>query len=89
MFSTNQNGNLNLVLLDVQYPSRVRSHITSVVYQIQWFDFDCNLVVKRKVIIRAARLCVQALYIIVAHMSPLVRTAFGLDRFKTTLAFDI
>ena len=33
-------------------PGRVRSQITSVVCQIQWFDFDCNLVVKRKVIIR-------------------------------------
>ena len=45
--SINQNG--NLVLLDD--PGRVRSHITSVVCQIQRFDFDCNLVVKRKVII--------------------------------------
>jgi hypothetical protein len=33
-------------------PGRVRSHITNVVRQIQWFDFDCNLVVTRKVIIR-------------------------------------
>jgi hypothetical protein len=38
------------VLLDD--PGRVRSQITSVVYQIQRFDFDCNLVVTRKVIIR-------------------------------------
>ena len=45
-YSTNQNG--NLVLLND--PGRVRSHITSVVCQIQWFDFDCNLVVTRKVI---------------------------------------
>ena len=46
IFSTKQNG--NLVLLDD--PGRVRSHITSVVCQIQRFDFDCNLVVTRKVI---------------------------------------
>ena len=45
-FSTNQDG--NLVLLDD--PGRVRSHITSVVCQIQRFDFGCNLVVTRKVI---------------------------------------
>ena len=31
---------------------RVRSQITRVVCQIQQFDFDCNLVVTRKVIIR-------------------------------------
>jgi hypothetical protein len=48
IFSTHQDG--NLVLLDD--PGRVRSQITSVVCQIQRFDFDCNLVVKRKVIIR-------------------------------------
>ena len=48
LFSTNQNG--NLVLLDD--PGRVRSQITNVVCQIQRFDFDCNLVVMRKVIIR-------------------------------------
>ena len=48
VFSTNHNG--NLVLLD--YPGRVRSQITSVVCQIQRFDFDCILVVSRKVIIR-------------------------------------
>ena len=46
VYSTNQN--INLVLLDD--PGRVRSHITSVVCQIQRFDFDCNLVVTRKVI---------------------------------------
>ena len=40
----------NLVMLDD--PGRVRSQITRVVCQIQWFDFDCNLVVMRKVIIR-------------------------------------
>jgi hypothetical protein len=40
----------NLTLLDD--PGRVRSQITSVVCQIQRFDFDCNLVVTRKVIIR-------------------------------------
>jgi hypothetical protein len=39
LFSTNQNG-------------RVRSQIRSVVYQIQRFDFDCNLVLTRKLIIR-------------------------------------
>ena len=33
-------------------PGRVRSQITSVVCQIQRFDFECNLVVSRKVIIR-------------------------------------
>jgi hypothetical protein len=35
-------------------PGRVRSHITSLVdlCQIQRFDFDCNLVVTRKLIIR-------------------------------------
>jgi hypothetical protein len=38
------------VLLDD--PGRVRSQITNVVCQIQRFDFDCNLVVSRKVIIR-------------------------------------
>jgi hypothetical protein len=47
LFSTNQNE--NLVLLDD--PGRVRSQITSVVYQIQRFDFDFNLVVTRKLII--------------------------------------
>jgi hypothetical protein len=39
-----------LVMLDDL--GRVRSQITSVVCQIQRFDFDCNLVVARKVIIR-------------------------------------
>ena len=48
IFSTNQDG--NLVLLDE--PGRVRSQKTSVVCQIQRFDFDCILVVSRKVIIR-------------------------------------
>ena len=47
IFSTNQDG--NLVLLD--NPDRVRSQITSVVCQIQRFDFECSLVVTRKVII--------------------------------------
>ena len=47
IFSTNQYG--NLVLLDD--PGRVRSQITNVVCQIQRFDFDCNLVVTRKVLI--------------------------------------
>ena len=47
-FSTNQDE--NLVLLDD--PGRVRSQTTSVVFHIQRFDFDCNLVVSRKVIIR-------------------------------------
>ena len=47
IFSTNQVG--NLVLLDD--PGRVRSQITNVEGQIQRFDFDCNLVVTRKVII--------------------------------------
>ena len=48
IFCTNHNE--NLVLLDD--PGRVRSQITSVVCQIQRFDFDCNLVVARKLIIR-------------------------------------
>jgi hypothetical protein len=49
MLSTNWDG--NLVLLDDS--GRVRSQITSVVCQIQRFDFECNpLVVTRKVIIR-------------------------------------
>jgi hypothetical protein len=48
VFSTNHNR--NLVLLDD--PGRVRSQITSVVCQIQRFDFDCDMVVSRKVIIR-------------------------------------
>ena len=48
IFSTNQDE--HLVLLDD--PGRVRRQITSVVCQIQQFDFDCNLVVTRKVIIR-------------------------------------
>jgi hypothetical protein len=48
IFSINQYK--NLVLLDD--PGRVRSQITSLVCQIQWFDFDCNLVVARKLIIR-------------------------------------
>ena len=39
----------NLLLLD--YPVRVRSQITSVVCQIERFDFDCILVVSRKLII--------------------------------------
>jgi hypothetical protein len=45
--STNQN--VNLLLVDD--PGRVRSQITSVVCQIERFDFDCNMVVTRKVII--------------------------------------
>ena len=48
IFSTNQGGNL-LLLED---PGRVRSQITNVVCQIQWFDFDCILAMSRKVIIR-------------------------------------
>ena len=47
VFGTNYNR--NLVLLD--YPGRVRSQITSVVCQIERFDFDCILVVSRKLII--------------------------------------
>ena len=46
--STNQHG--NLVMLDDS--GRVRSRITSIVCQIHRFDFDCNLVVTRKLIIR-------------------------------------
>jgi hypothetical protein len=47
IFSTNHNK--NLLLLDD--PGRVRSQIASIVRQIQWFDFDLNLAVTRKVII--------------------------------------
>jgi hypothetical protein len=44
-------------------PGRVRSQITSVVCKIQRFDFDCNLVVTRKVIIRTrAPLRLKPLY---------------------------
>ena len=46
---SSDNQDVNLLLLDD--PGRVRSQITSVVCQIQRFDFDCNLVVTRKVII--------------------------------------
>jgi hypothetical protein len=48
IFSTNHVE--TLVLLDD--PGRVRSQITSLVCQIQRFDFDCNLVLTRKVIIQ-------------------------------------
>ena len=48
IFSTNHYR--NLVLLDD--PGRVKSQITNVVCQIQRFDFDCNLVVTRKLIMR-------------------------------------
>jgi hypothetical protein len=47
IFSANQDG--NLVLLDG--PGRVKSQITRLLCQIQRFDFECNLVVTRKVII--------------------------------------
>ena len=47
VFSTNHNR--NLLLSD--YPGRVRSQIISVVCQIQRFDFVCNLVVTRKLIV--------------------------------------
>ena len=47
VFSTNQNE--NIILLDD--PGRVRSRIASIVRQIQRFNFDCNMVVTRKVII--------------------------------------
>ena len=45
--STKHNG--NLLLLDD--PGRFRSQTISVVCKIQRFDFDCNLAVKRNVII--------------------------------------
>ena len=48
IFITNQNRDLRL--LDDR--GRVRSQITNVVCQIQRFDFECNLVVTRKLIIR-------------------------------------
>ena len=64
VFSTNHNG--NLLLLDD--PGRVRSQIISVVCQIQRFDFDCNLVVTRKLIIRTcAPLRLKPLYIVRGH----------------------
>jgi hypothetical protein len=45
-------------------PGRVRSQITNVVCQIQRFDFDCNLVLMRKLIIRIpAGLGLNPLYI--------------------------
>jgi hypothetical protein len=47
-FCTNYDRNLRLL----DDPGRVRSQITSVVCQIQGFDFECNLVVARKLIIR-------------------------------------
>ena len=47
IFGTNQDE--NLVLLDE--PGRVKIQITSVVCQIQQFDFDFNLVMTRKLII--------------------------------------
>jgi hypothetical protein len=46
MFSINH-GAILLLLDDL---GRVRSQIISVVCQIQRFDFDCNLVVTRKLI---------------------------------------
>ena len=46
IYSTNHAG--NLLLLDD--PGRVNSKIRSVVFQMQRFDFDGNLVVTRKVI---------------------------------------
>ena len=49
-FSTkNPNQNVNLLLFDD--PGPVRSEITSVVRQIQRFEFDCNLAVTQKVVI--------------------------------------
>ena len=48
IFSTNQNKNLELL----DNPGRVRSQIISVVCEIQRFDFECILVLSRKVIIR-------------------------------------
>ena len=42
------NKDENVLMLDD--PGRVRSKITSVVCQIQQFDFDCSLVATRKVI---------------------------------------
>jgi hypothetical protein len=63
VFGTNHNR--NLLLLDD--PGRVRSQITSVVCQIQRFDFDCNLIVSRKLIIRTrAPLRLKPLYIILS-----------------------
>jgi hypothetical protein len=53
----------NLGLLDD--PGRVKSQITSVVCQIQWFDFESNLVVTRKLIIRIpAGLGLNPLYVV-------------------------
>ena len=47
VFRTNQYE--NLLLLDNR--SRVRSQIKSVAYRVQRFNFDCNLVLTRKLII--------------------------------------
>ena len=64
VFCTNHNK--NLLLLDD--PGRVRSQITSVVCQIQRFDFDCILVVSRKVIIwTRAPLRIKPLYDTVSY----------------------
>ena len=49
-FCTKQNK--SLYMLDD--PGRVKSQTISVVYQIQWFNFDYNLVMTRKVIIRTS-----------------------------------
>ena len=79
VFSTNQN--VNLVLSDD--PGRVRSQITSVVGKIQQFDFDCNLVVARKVIIRTFtnKTSIPSVNRPLAH--------FGLDsNFKTLITFN-
>jgi hypothetical protein len=60
IFSNNYNR--NLVLLDD--PGRVRSQIATVVCQIQRFDFDCNLELARKLIIRIpAGLGLNPLYV--------------------------
>jgi hypothetical protein len=48
IFSVDHDG--NLVLLDDDPGRVIRSQITSVVCQIQRFDFDCNMVVTRKLI---------------------------------------
>ena len=76
IFSTNQDGNL----IPLDDPGRVRSQIASVVCQIQWFDFDCNLVVTRKVIFKILwtdpPLCLKPLYSTLVCTSRYVYSAY-------------
>jgi hypothetical protein len=51
VFSTNHNKSSLLLDMLLDDPGRVRSQIKNVVCQIELDDFDCNMVVTRKVII--------------------------------------